>query len=41
MEVGLFAWGSEKAFAKAVTCSNEEQFWKPGRFSREDHFTRF
>ena len=23
-----FAWGSEKAFAKKVTYSNEEQIWK-------------
>lgn len=30
------AWGSEKAFAKEVTYSNEEQVWKPGRFCREN-----
>lgn len=35
-----FAWGSETEFAKEVTCSKEEQIWKPGRFSRENSIYR-
>lgn len=34
------AWGAEKAFAKEVTYSNEEQVWKPARFCRENSIYR-
>lgn len=32
-----FAWGSEKAFAKKVTYSNEEQIWKIRQREQQGH----
>lgn len=35
-----FAWGSEKAFAKKVTYSNEEQIWKIRQREQQGHSSK-